>query len=342
MLNGFNGENGRYPAGSKQTGEESEVISYLAQMGLEDSDLSKVASLLHAIRAQEWSQPAAGEESLQTMAGDELLHTMQSEDLLLEPLNATVNTDTVRPTLPASPAGKRVIKLYLAEEQQVLREAYQSFLGAQPDIQLLSSSGDTSPEVIVAEVTALKPDVVLFGVKTLQATTVETLVNLRAVCPHASPVLSFALFDGQGIRALREFSRDAVSGYAYLLKHRFDTAEQLTQVISSVVEGRVIVDPEVMTELVEADEGHQRILRDLSPRELEVLSWMARGYTNSTIASLLDLEITVVERHIKCIYRKLNDDQCASSKEPEDRRVRAALLYLKATGLLTPEAIPQI
>ena len=97
MLNGFNGENGGYRAGSNQTGDESEVIAYLAQMGLEDSDLSKVVSLLHAIRAQEWSQPAAGEDLLQTMAGDELLDTMQGEDLLLEPHNATVNTDTVRP-----------------------------------------------------------------------------------------------------------------------------------------------------------------------------------------------------------------------------------------------------
>ena len=341
MFDGPNNDNGKYGAGSSGTGGQLEVISYLAQMGLGDLDLAKVASLLHAIRGEELPRPVTGEDSTPTMIGEELLQTMQGEDLLLEPHPATSNTDTAQPVWPGSPTGKKIIKIYLAEEQQVLREAYQTFLRAQPDIQLLGSSGDTSPEDLVAAVTELKPDVVLFGVKMLQATTVETLVTLREVWPHGAPVLLFGLFEVQGIRALREFSKDAVSGYAYMLKHKFDTSGQLAQVISSVAEGRVIVDPEVMVELVEACEGFQSILRELSQRELEVLSWMAKGYTNSTIADMLGLDIRAVERHIKSIYRKLHDDQPAGSNEPEDRRVRAALLYLKATGLLAPEPIPQ-
>jgi len=341
MLSGLNGDNGMYRTEDTETDGRSEVISYLAQMGLGDSDLAKVASLLHAIRAQELSQPVAFEDLPRAMVGEELLQTMQGKDLLLEPHPATPYADTARPVWPVPLTGTHVIKLYLAEEQHVLREAYQTFFRAQSDIQLLSSSGDTSPEVLIAAVSALKPDVVLFGVKMLRTTTVDTLVSLRAVWPHGSPVLSFALFDVQGIRALREFSKDAVAGYAYLLKHKFDTVAQLAQVISSVADGRVIVDPEVMVELVEGGEGYQDILRELSQRELEVLSWMARGYTNSTIADLLGLDIRTVERHIKTIYRKLHDDQPTSSHEPEDRRVRAALLYLKATGMLAPDVILQ-
>ena len=341
MLEGLNNENGMYRAGSTGTDDQLGVISYLAQMGLGDSDLAKVASLLHAIRSQELPQPVPGEDLSGAMVGEELLRAMQGEDLLVEPHLVAPFTDTARPVSPVSPTGKQVIKLYVDEEQQVLREAYQTFFSAQPNIQMLSSSGDTSPEGLGAAVTALKPDVVLFGVKVLRPTTVETLVKLREAWPHGAPVLLFALFEGRGIRALREFSKDAVSGYAYLLKHKFDTAGQLAQVISSVAEGRVIVDPEVMVDLLEDDEGYQDILRELSQRELEVLSWMAKGYTNGTISELLGLDIRTVERQIKSIYRKLHDDQPSSSNEPEDRRVRAALLYLKATGLLSPEPIPQ-
>ena len=284
MLNGLNGENGMYGGGGPGTGDQSEVICYLAQMGLGDSELSKVASLLHAIRSQVLPRPAAGEESLPAMIGEELLLTMEGEDLLTEHQPGTLNTDTARPALPVSPPGNKVITVYLAEEQQVLRDAYHSFLGTQPMIQLLSSPGETSAEDLVAGVATLKPDVVLFGVKMLRATTVETLVKLREVSPLTAPMLLFALFEVQGIRALKEFSRDRASGYAYLLKHKFDTTGQLVQLISSVAEGRVIVDPEVMAELIEADEGYQHILRELSQRELDVLSWMAKGYTNSTIA----------------------------------------------------------
>ena len=341
MMQDFNSEN-MVSAENNGAGGQLEVISYLAQMGLGDSDLAKVASLLQTIRGHSLPQPVTGEDLQRAMVAEELIKTMQGENLLLEPRPSRQHTDTARPVSPESPASTKAIKLYLVEEQQVMREAYQKFLRTQPNIQLLNSPGDTFPDDFAAAVTALEPDVVLFGVKVLQATTVETLVNLRKVWPHGATVLMFALLEAKGIQALREYSKDAVSGYAYLLKHKFDTTEQLAQVISSVAEGRVIVDPEVMVELVEADEGHQYILRDLSQRELEVLSWMAKAYANSTIASLMGLDISVVERHVKSIYRKLNDDHPDISSEPEDRRVRAALLYLKATGLLIQEPIPQL
>ena len=122
------------------------------------------------------------------------------------------------------------------------------------------------------------------------------------------------------------------------MKHNVDTVEQLTQVIFSVVEGRIIIDPMVMEGLIKTGDGRTAFLRDLSPRELEVLSWMAKGYRNDTIAGVLSRDVKTVERHINNIYSKLlsdrNDEEDEGSKHP---RVQAALTYLKATGMLTSE-----
>ena len=152
---------------------------------------------------------------------------------------------------------------------------------------------------------------------------------LREGCPDVSIVLLSSLYDVKGIKALREFSRGASGGCAYLLKHTIDSVEQLTQVICSVAEGRVILDPTVMEGMITSGDAHNGLLKDLSPREMEVLSWMAKGYRNDTIADVLCLDPKTVERHINSIYSKLGTGE--SSRHP---RVHAILSYLTAFGLI--------
>ncbi len=224
---------------------------------------------------------------------------------------------------------RRQVKLYIAEEQQILREAYQSFFLSHPDIEVVGASSDTNGESVVKAVTALSPAVVLLGVKTLQAAAVEKLDMLRESCPDVAIVLLSAYYDLKGIKALREFSRGAAVGCAYLLKHTIDTVEQLTQVILSVSQGRIILDQAVMEGLMSSTDTKSTMLKELSPRELEVLSWMAKGYRNDTIAEVLGLEPKTVERHINNIYGKLGDRMGS-----RHARVHAVMLYLKATGLL--------
>src|SRR5690606_25957130 len=155
-----------------------------------------------------------------------------------------------------------------------------------------------------AAVTA-RPNVMLIGFKVLHAATVEHLAKIRDSQPNIAVALRSPSYDVKGIRALREFSGGAATGCAYRLKHTIDTVDQLTQVIQSVSEGRIILDPAVMESLMAAMDPKSTFLKDLSPRELEVLSWMAKGYNNHTIADVLCLEPKTIERHINGIYNKL-------------------------------------
>ena len=88
----------------------------------------------------------------------------------------------------------------------------------------------------------------------------------------------------------------------------------------------------VMEGLIGAGEAKTALLKDLTHRELEVLSWMAKGFRNSTIADVLCVDPKTIERHINSIYSKIN--MGAESKHP---RVHATILYLKATGQLPIE-----
>ena len=225
-----------------------------------------------------------------------------------------------------------VITLYLAEEQEIIREAYRSIFAAQSTIEVTGSSGDVTAEALAEAVTSVKPSVLILGVKTLNQDAVDKLEAVRNARAETAIVLLFAFYDAQGMEALREFIRESSSGCAYLLKHTIDTGDQLTQAVSSVAEGRIIVDPVVMEELVRGKESKGELLNELTPKALEVLSWIAKGYRNDTIAKLLSRDVKTIERHINNIYSVLDQEEDDTSKHP---RVLAALRYLRATGSLS-------
>ena len=93
----------------------------------------------------------------------------------------------------------------------------------------------------------------------------------------------------------------------------------------------MIVDPSVMEELIKTGDNQSEALRDLTPRALEVLHLVSRGYRNETIAGVLSRDVKTIERHINNIYGTVFCDD----DDTGDRRVSAALMYLRATGALS-------
>ena len=71
----------------------------------------------------------------------------------------------------------------------------------------------------------------------------------------------------------------------------------------------------------------------LTPKGLEVLKWLAKGYRNEAIADTLSRDTKTVERHINNIYSVLDTD----SSDGMHPRVHAALMYLKAVGAISKE-----
>ena len=70
-------------------------------------------------------------------------------------------------------------------------------------------------------------------------------------------------------------------------------------------------------------------LKDLTPRELDVLREMAQGRGNAGIAAQLYLSESSVEKHVNAIFTKLG----LSSEHLSHRRVTAVLTFLRDAGL---------
>jgi DNA-binding NarL/FixJ family response regulator len=235
-----------------------------------------------------------------------------------------------------APEARHKVRLFVAEEQEVLRNAYETLLAQHTGIEVIGVSGTVSGPSLAQAIGELRPEAALVGVKVLRPAIVHELEAVREAYPGTAIVLLSATYEVQGLHALREFARGTPGGCAYLLKHTVDTVSQLAQVVQTAAEGRVILDPAVMDGLIAASGPQTKQLKKLSPRELEVLGLMAQGYRNNAIADILGLDPKTVDRHINGIYAKLGEGP--GTMHP---RVRAVMLYMRATGQLlhdVPEA----
>src|SRR5256714_2512562 len=215
------------------------------------------------------------------------------------------------------------IRVVLAEDHYLVREGIRQLIEAQPDIEVAAVCEDL--DSLLKAIDEEKPDVVLTDIRMPPTNTDEGIraaEYLRENHPDAGVVVLSQYADPQYALAFLEHGSQ---GRGYLLKERVSDSEQLVSAIQEVARGGSVIDPKVIDALVAARaRAAESPLRQLTPRETEILSEMAQGKNNAAIAETLVLSERAVEKHINSIFSKL-----ALGEEPEiHRRVKAVLLFL--------------
>jgi DNA-binding NarL/FixJ family response regulator len=117
---------------------------------------------------------------------------------------------------------------------------------------------------------------------------------------------------------------DRVGAVGYLLKDRVSEVAEFLDALRRVANGATVLDPEVVGQLM-VRRRRDDPLRNLTPREREVLGLMAEGRSNTAIARKMVVTDGAVEKHVRNIFTKLDlppDDE-------QHRRVLAVLAYLQ-------------
>jgi DNA-binding NarL/FixJ family response regulator len=117
------------------------------------------------------------------------------------------------------------------------------------------------------------------------------------------------------------------AGRGYLLKERVSHFDELNEAVRQVAGGGTVLDPLVVEALLSQPRSAPTLNR-LTPREREVLSELATGFSNRTIAQRLVLSQRAVEKHINSIFAKLE----LTVDDAVDRRVKAVLMFLDDYG----------
>ena len=222
------------------------------------------------------------------------------------------------------------ISLYIVEEQEIYREMYQHVLPARGNIEILRISSSNDKGLMARAVTEANPNVLLLSVRKLDLSIIEELERIRSANPKMGIVILIVFYSSQDIELLRRLALCGESGMALFLKQSLDKVEQLCRTIVAVSQGQVILDPPLATFMF-AGKPECPFLKQLTTRELEILSLLSQGYTNSSIADTLFIDIKTVEHHLNSMYSKLKTDPDYNTKH---LRVSAARLYLESMGSL--------
>jgi DNA-binding NarL/FixJ family response regulator len=210
----------------------------------------------------------------------------------------------------------------IAEDGGLLRDALQRLLEA-AGFDVIAAVGDA--DALERAVAADPPDVAIVDVRMPPTFTDEGLravESIKAAHPAVGLlVLTQSTDPAHAIRLLR----DGRGGIGYLLKDRVADLDELADAIRRVAGGATVIDPSVVRLLIDRP-AERDPLRDLTPREHEVLALMAEGRSNRGIADRLVVGDKTVETHVAAILGKLGLET-----EPDDhRRVLAVLTYLRA------------
>jgi DNA-binding NarL/FixJ family response regulator len=214
------------------------------------------------------------------------------------------------------------IRVVLVEDDALLREGLAQLVGLADGLELVGTAvdlpsalaviGEQAPDVVVTDI-RMPPSQTSEGIQLAARLRREhPAIGVVVLSKYTEPAYALALLEG------------GVQRRGYLLKERVSRFGELAEAVRRVGAGGSVIDPAVVGDLVATHQARRSALDTLSPRELQVLSEMARGKNNAAVASALTLTERAVEKHANAIFGKLG-----LTNEPDiNRRVRAVLLYL--------------
>ncbi|GAA1182102.1 response regulator [Nesterenkonia xinjiangensis] len=196
------------------------------------------------------------------------------------------------------------VRVLIVDDQSMIRAGFAALLDAQEDLTVVGTAEDG--QGIVDVVRQTRPDVVLMDIRMPLVNGLEA-TRLIAQMPGTPPrILMLTTFDAD------EYVFDAlrVGASGFLLKDA--TPEELTHAVRVVAAGEALLSPKVTRTLIAdyaarpSSKRKTHLLADLTDREREVMTAVARGRANSEIAGELHLAEQTVKTHVSRILTKLS------------------------------------
>ena len=191
-----------------------------------------------------------------------------------------------------------IIKVYLVEDQGILRESLQAMLDLEGDIELIGHA-ETGEKAIEA-LSSINADVVLMNIRLPGIDGLESTRRLKADIPDLK-IIVLTSFDDEH---LEEAMESGASGY--LLKSC--TRRQLVDAISEVSAGGTVIDSSLTRDLVNELIEHRRTVRSqlLTDRQIEILEYLASGLRYQEISKNLFISRSTLHREIREVLDRLD------------------------------------
>lgn len=188
------------------------------------------------------------------------------------------------------PARSKKIRILLVDDHMVLRMGLMTAASDEPDMEVVADV-ENGQEAIDAFRTH-RPDIVVMDLRMPGISGIDTITALRTQFGNVR-ILVFSNF-AKGEEVYMALKAGAAG---FVVKEM--AVDRLLHAIRTVYSGERYVPPEIATRIGE------RLLAQLSPREMEVLKLVAKGFSNKEIAMELQVVEGTIKIHVTNLLAKL-------------------------------------
>ena len=192
------------------------------------------------------------------------------------------------------------IKVIVADDHPITRKGLCSVLSAEPDIEIVAETGDGLSTVDKA--VNLKPNIVIMDISMPEIDGIEATRKITQTCPDII-IIGLSIYTNR--HYVLEILKAGAKGY---LPKDCDE-EEVIRAIHYVLTDRIYLSTEIASEMaidyVKLSSGKNKDIGELSPRETEILRFIAAGKTSREMATCLHISQKTVEGHRARIMDKL-------------------------------------
>jgi len=201
------------------------------------------------------------------------------------------------------------ITILIVDDHTLFRTGVRKMLEAEPDMRVAGEAA--SGQEALEQARKLLPDVILMDIKMPDPAAgperglsgIEATRILHHEMPHVGIIFCTMFEDDEFV-----FAGLKAGGRGYILKD--DDPDTMLRAIRAVGHGESLLGPyiaeKVMRQFAALPGKQSPLMDDLTPRELEILKLIAKGWSNKTIAEGLTLSEKTVKNHINNIFSKLH------------------------------------
>jgi DNA-binding NarL/FixJ family response regulator len=215
------------------------------------------------------------------------------------------------------------LRVLIVDDDDLMRAGLRAVLSTDQGLEVVGEAADGREAI--ERCRQLQPDVVLMDVRMPRLDGIAATHEIAATVPRARLLMLTTFEDDDYV-----FGALSAGASGFLLKRT--RPEQLIAALHTIAAGDALLSPAVTRKVIDRmarqpqpDAAAGRRLRELTPRERDVLELVTRGMSNEEIAAELVVEESTVKTHVKRILSKLDLRD----------RVQAVILAYEA-GLVRP------
>ncbi len=227
----------------------------------------------------------------------------------------------------------RKIRVLIADDHALIRETLHNILEQEEDFIVAGEAKDGEQAVSLA--TELSVDVVIMDIGMPKLSGIEATRRIKNIAPETIVLVLTVFDDSEHVLSILE-----AGASAYLTKNVI--SEDIPRAIRAVLNGESVLSEEIMQQLLKYALRYPlkpislEYNEKLTSREMEILQFVAQGYSNKIIADKLDLSLHTIKKYMMNIFDKLKAN---SRTEAVINGQRAGLLSVDDINCKTEETL---